>query len=278
MQSYSSLIGLPDANSEQIAVSTRLLKARAGLVLGPHKRDMIARILGSRTKSLGVNTVAEYLAHLQQNVASAEWNHFVNAFTINHTAFFRESHHFDILAKFLQSRRAPVSIWSCAASTGEEPYSLAMTLREARPSGDLRESIWATDIDTRAIAGARAGIYTAERVKSVPEPMLKKYFQRGRKSHAGKVRIKPELGSLVHFDVLNLCTPTWNIDSKFDAIFCRNIMIYFDKATQIKILDRFVPLLKPGGLLFAGHSENFTYLTDKFRLRGQTVYVSRNEK
>jgi chemotaxis protein methyltransferase CheR len=278
MQSYSSLVGLPDASSDDVAASTRLLKARAGLVLGPHKRDMVARILGSRTRSFGVRTVAEYLAYLQQNAASDEWNHFVNAFTINHTAFFREHHHFDILAKFLQTRRAPVSIWSCAASTGEEPYSLAITLREARPGVDLRQSIWATDIDTRAIENARKGVYTTERVKSVPEPLLKKYFQRGRKTHAGKVRVKPELASLVHFDVLNLCAPTWAVDSKFDAIFCRNIMIYFDKATQIKILDRFVPLLKPGGLLFAGHSENFTYLTDKFRLRGQTVYVRGNER
>lgn len=278
MQSYSSLIGLPDANSDDIAVARRLLKARAGLVLGPHKRDMIARILGSRTKSVGVKTVGEYLAYLQQNIASAEWDHFINAFTINHTAFFREHHHFDVLAKFLQTRRTPVSIWCCAASTGEEPYSLAITLREAYPSSDLRQAIWATDIDTRAIASAKAGIYTTERVKSVPEPLLKKYFQRGRKLHAGKVRVKSELTSLVHFDVLNLCAPTWAIDSKFDAIFCRNIMIYFDKATQTKILDRFAPLLKPGGLLFAGHSENFTYLTDKFRLRGQTVYVKDEKK
>jgi len=277
-QSYSALIGLPKAGGDDVALSIRLLKTRAGLVVGPHKHDMVARILGHRAKSLGVKSVAEYLAHLQGNAASDEWDHFVNAFTINHTAFFRERHHFELLDKFARARKTPLSVWSCAASTGEEAYSVAITLREAQPGVNLHQAVWATDVDTQAIARAKAGMYSQERVKTVSEPLLKKYFHRGQGARAGWVRIKPALADTVHFDVLNLCSPAWPIEHKFDAIFCRNIMIYFDRDTQIRILDRFAPLLKPGGLLFAGHSENFTYLTDKFQLRGQTVYVRSERK
>jgi chemotaxis protein methyltransferase CheR len=272
IESFSMLAGLPEAGDEDIALSTRLLKARTGLVLGSHKRDMVGRVLGLRARDTGARTVADYLTVLQRGIEPAEWEHFVNAFTINHTAFFREQHHFDTLAKFARARKTPVSVWSCAASTGEEAYSIAMTLREALPAIDLRQAVWATDIDTQAIARARAGVYPRDRADSVPEPLLKRYFQRGQGARAGQVRIKPLLSSLVQFDTFNLCAPNWPGGRTFDAIFCRNVMIYFDKETQVRILDRLAPMLRPGGLLFVGHSENFTYLTDKFRLLGQTVY------
>jgi chemotaxis protein methyltransferase CheR len=271
-ESFSLLAGLPEAGEEDIALSTRLLKARTGLVLGAHKRDMIGRVLGLRARDQGARTVTDYLAALQRGGESPEWEHFVNAFTINHTAFFREPHHFDTLAKFARERKTPISVWTCAASTGEEAYSIAMTLREAQPATDLRQAVWATDIDTQAIARARAGVYSSDRAESIPEMLLKRYFQRGLGARTGQVRVKPLLSSLVQFDTFNLCASAWPSGRMFDAIFCRNVMIYFDKDTQVRILDRLAPMLRPGGLLFAGHSENFTYLTDKFRLLGQTVY------
>lgn len=252
-----------------------MLQARAGILLGDHKQEMASRTLSLRAHVLGYETVQQYLADLARNPTSAEWDHFISSFTINHTAFFREQHHFEILAKFARTRTKPFSIWCAAASTGEEPYTIAMTLREALPSCDTGVSIWATDIDTEAIRKAREGVYSQERVKPVPDDLLRKYFQRGTGRRAGLVRVKDNLRSLVEFDIFNLLQADWPAPRSFDAIFCRNTMIYFDKATQTQILERFAPTLKPGGLLFAGHSENFTYLTDAFRLQGQTVYVKK---
>lgn len=263
---------LAEVGQHDLERSARILRARAGIVIGTHKHEMVARTLGLRTKGMGLRSVKEYLDHLEQNAHSPEWEAFVNAFTINHTAFFREQHHFDILAKFAQARKKPFSVWCCAASTGEEPYTIAMTLRESCPQPDVGVSILATDIDTRAIERAREGVYSLERAQPVPEDYLKKYFQRGTGRHAGMVRAKPSIRDMIEFDTFNLLSANWPTDRKFDAIFCRNTMIYFDKPTQTRILERFAPVLKPGGLLFAGHSENFTYLTQAFRLQGQTVY------
>jgi len=265
-----TLAEVSDADFERAAA---LLRARAGIVLGPHKKDMAGRTLAQRTHACGSETVRRYLDQLAGDGRSLEWEHFINAFTINHTAFFRERHHFDILADFVRTRSKPVSIWCSAASTGEEAYSIAMTLRETLPQPDNGVSIWATDIDTTAIQKAREGIYPQERAKPVPEPWLHQYFQRGKGRRTGQIRVKENLRSLIEFGVFNLLQNDWPAPGSFDAIFCRNTMIYFDKATQTKILERFAPALRAGGLLFAGHSENFTYLTDAFRLQGQTVYV-----
>ncbi|MFC3338434.1 CheR family methyltransferase [Paracandidimonas soli] len=263
----------PPAVPEDFDRCVKLLQKRAGIVLGEHKREMIGRILGARAKAVNMQTIRSYLDLLAQNPGAQEWEHFINAFTINHTAFFRERHHFEMLADFVKRRRAPVSIWCCAASTGEEVYTIALTLAQAGHTAENGARIWATDIDTEAVQRARQGVYSMDRVKPVPPDRLRTYFQRGTGKNAGMVRVKPVLRNMVEFDVLNLLDPSWPIQGKFDAIFCRNIMIYFDKETQSRILDRFAPVLKPDGLLFAGHSENFTYLTKAFRLRGQTVYV-----
>ncbi|WP_397476351.1 CheR family methyltransferase [Pusillimonas sp.] len=260
-------------SDEEFALAGKLLHARSGIVLGDHKRELAARMLGMRARKKGLRDASGYLRHLQQDSQSIEWDAFVNAFTINHTAFFREQHHFGILADFIRDRKAPVSVWCCAASTGEEAYTIGVTLLENTPGGQAAPRVWATDIDTQAIEKARKGIYTFERVKPVPEPLLKKYFYRGKAAKSGLVRVKPILQEIVQFETFNLVAPTWPTGEKFDAIFCRNTMIYFDKPTQTRILERFAPMLKPGGLLFAGHSENFTYLTKSFRLRGQTVYT-----
>lgn len=271
--SFFSQPALPQVDAADLARAVRLLHKRAGIVLGDHKKDMAARTLGLRAHHVGAPTVSSYLDGLEHNPQAEEWDRFVSAFTINHTAFFRESHHFRILSDFVRKRRKPISIWCCAASTGEEPYTLAMTLHDSCGPSDAGISVLATDIDRSVLAQARKGIYTLDRVKPVPPEFLHRYFQRGVGRQAGMVRVKPFIRDLVSFDELNLVAPVWPVHEKFDAIFCRNTMIYFDKETQARILERFVPLLKPGGLMFAGHSENFTYLTSALRLQGQTVYT-----
>ena len=271
--SYFSQPALPKADAQDLGRTVDLLHKRAGIVLGDHKKDMAARTLGLRAHHAGLGAVRDYLNYLEQNPQSEEWDRFISAFTINHTAFFREQHHFQILADFVRTRRKPISIWCCASSTDEEPYTLAMTLHDACGQSDAGISVLATDIDLQVLAQARKGVYTLDRIKPIPPEFLRRYFLRGTGRQAGMAMVKPVIRNLVTFEELNLVAPAWPISQKFDAIFCRNTMIYFDKPTQTRILERFVPLLKPGGLMFAGHSENFTYLTKSLRLQGQTVYA-----
>ncbi|MDX5630690.1 MULTISPECIES: protein-glutamate O-methyltransferase CheR [unclassified Brenneria] len=258
---------------------SQLIYQRAGIVLADHKREMVYNRLVRRLRLLGINDFGQYLALLESDPNSAEWQAFINALTTNLTAFFREAHHFPILAEHARQRPNGYSIWSTAASTGEEPYSLAMTLAEVfghRANSSCQ--VVASDIDTQVLEKASAGIYRQEELRSLSPQQLQRFFLRGTGPHSGLVRVRPELASMVHFQQLNLLAPEWPVPAPFDAIFCRNIMIYFDKETQERILRRFVPLLKPGGLLFAGHSENFSQISREFYLRGQTVYGLAKER
>ena len=254
----------------------KMIHARAGISLGTHKREMVYSRLARRLRALGGHDFGSYLDQLENEPGAAEWEDFVNALTTNLTAFFRESHHFPILADFAR-KRGPLSVWCCAASTGEEPYSIAITLTEALGARASACSVLATDIDTNVLNRARTGVYPDERVSKMEPERLRRFFLKGRGANEGQVRVRPEIAEMVRYETLNLLSPSWGINEKFDVIFCRNIMIYFDKPTQSKILERFVPLMKPGGLLFAGHSENFTYISRDFRLRGQTVYECANK-
>ncbi|GAA0579534.1 CheR family methyltransferase [Halomonas salifodinae] len=250
-----------------------LIYQRAGIVLAEHKREMVYSRLAKRLRHHGLTRFGDYLARLERQPQAKEWEAFTNALTTNLTAFFREAHHFPLLAEQVRDRPGPIRVWCAAASTGEEPYSIAMTLTEALGSRASQAEVIATDIDTDALARARAGIYPMEQVRKLDEARIKRFFLRGNGRHAGMAKVRPELADRVHFESLNLLAPGWSVTGPFDAIFCRNVMIYFDKATQARILERFAPLLKPDGLLFAGHSENFSYISEAFRLRGQTVYI-----
>lgn len=247
-----------------------LIHKRAGISLGSHKREMVYSRLARRLRSLQLSDFGSYLELLESDDRSDEWEYFTNALTTNLTSFFREAHHFPLLAEHAKKTGRPYSVWCAAASTGEEPYSIAITLAEAL--GDRAGTVLATDIDTQVLAKARAGVYTTEQVARLQQDQLKRFFLKGTGARAGSVKVKPDLASTITFEPLNLLAPDWGIREKFDAIFCRNVMIYFDKPTQGRILERFAPLLKPNGLLFAGHSENFSYVTRAFQLRGQTVY------
>lgn len=156
---------------------------------------------------------------------------------------------------------------------GEEPYSIAITLADTLGTAPGRWKVFASDIDTEVLEKAQSGIYRMDELKTLSQQQLQRYFMRGTGPHSGLVRVRSELANYVDFSTLNLLNAHYNIPGPFDAIFCRNVMIYFDKTTQQEILKRFVPLLKPDGLLFAGHSENFSHLAREFSLRGQTVYA-----
>ena len=254
------------------ALACRLIAQYAGIKLSPHKRYMVYNRLVRRLRARHMTDFGEYLQLVQTDV-TGEREAFVNALTTNLTAFFREAHHFPILAEFVKRRPQPVSIWCSAASTGEEPYTIAMTLVEALGESQARQAtILATDLDTQVLAKGEAGVYSFDQVKALSQERLKRFFLKGTGAHAGLVKVRPELRSMIRFAQLNLTDADYGLRQPFDAIFCRNVMIYFDKPTQSQVLARFEPLVKPGGLLFAGHSENFTYVTQAFRLRGQTVY------
>lgn len=254
-----------------------LIYQRAGIVLAAHKRDMVYSRVGRRVRQLQMTRFSDYLASLEHDPDSPEWHEFVNALTTNLTAFFREDHHFPLLAQHVAGRRGPVRVWCAAASTGQEAYSIAMQLVETLgETADIQ--VFASDIDTQALEVARRGVYPLAQVEKLDEKRRKRFFQKGGGHRAGYARVRPELAARVTFQPVNLVANQWPKHAVcdhvvYDAVFCRNVMIYFDAATQAKILKRFVPHMKADGLLFAGHSENFTYISDQFRLRGQTVYT-----
>ncbi len=249
----------------------RMIRSCAGISLAEGKQEMVYSRLARRLRATGTDSFTTYLDQLECAATDAEWQSFTNALTTNLTSFFRESHHFPVLAEHARARSS-LSVWCSASSTGEEPYSIAMTLCDAYGSLTPPVKIIATDIDTEVLATAATGVYAADRVNGLSKAQLSRYFLKGRGAQSGKVRVREELRSLIEFRPLNLLGRDWQLRQPFDAIFCRNVMIYFDKATQRQILSRFLPLMKPDALLFAGHSENFLYVCDALRLKGKTVY------
>ena len=252
-----------------------LIHAHAGIALNPTKQRMVYSRLSRRLRLLGTRSFTAYLDDLEATPSGhGEWQEFVNALTTNLTSFFREPHHFPILATRIAERakRGPVRIWCCAASTGEEPYTIAITAMQACGSRTPPVEILATDIDTTVLGKAQQGVYSDEAVAKLDADILKAYFLRGRGANAGLVRLQDDVQALIAYRPLNLLAPNWHLEQKFDAIFCRNVMIYFDKDTQYRVLQGLAAALEPGGLLFAGHSENFTQARDLFELLGRTVY------
>jgi chemotaxis protein methyltransferase CheR len=250
----------------------RLIHARVGIALNDSKQNMVYNRLVKRLRALRLGSVAAYLA-LLDDAQNAEWQLFVNALTTNLSHFFREEYHFPILVEHVKALgRSPVRLWSAAASTGEEPYSMAISMCEAYGSLQPPVSILATDIDTAVLEGAQKGVYTLDRVEHMSPERLKRYFLRGSGANAGFARVRPEVGRLVEFRKLNLSDSRWDIREPFDAVFCRNVMIYFDKPTQYQVLQRIAGVLAPDGLLFAGHSESFLHAAELFKPVGKTVY------
>ncbi|WP_332685557.1 CheR family methyltransferase [Bosea sp. (in: a-proteobacteria)] len=257
----------------------RLVYEHAGIVIREHKEAMTRGRLARRVKALGLASVAEYCAFLKTPGAQSEIPELINAVTTNHTAFFRERHHFDhlrgeLLPRLIQeraARRGRIRIWSSACSSGEEAYSIAAVSREAvGHRSDLDFRILATDIDTDILDRAAAGLYPAELFERLPgdlRPLLRLEGQAGR----GEARISDDLKRLIAFKRLNLIEP-WPMKGAFDVVFCRNVFIYFDTPTKAAILNRFVALLHPGGFLYLGHSESLPQPHPQLRLIGRTIY------
>ncbi len=250
----------------------RLIYQHAGISLSEAKVDMVYSRLARRLRAPRLKNLQDNLARLKAG-DEQEWEAFVNSLTTNLTAFFREAHHFDLLKDFLKSRRErPITIWSSASSTGEEPYSIAMTAAEVFGGVPGAVKVLASDLDTQVLQKAQEGVYPLERISKLGDGRQQRFFLKGTGSREGMVKVRPEIQSMVSFFRLNLLDATWSVKGPLDAIFCRNVMIYFDKPTQYRILQKMKPLLKPDGLLFLGHSEALYHASDLFRLRGQTVY------
>ncbi len=252
----------------------KLIYEHAGISLSEAKRDLVYSRLARRLRANNINVFGEYLAFLDGN--DEEWEAFVNSLTTNLTSFFRENHHFPMFAEHIdkvRNRSKPLQVWCSAASTGEEPYSMAMTMIDLFGSFTPPVQILATDIDTNVLRKAEAGVYSMDRVEKLPPNMLKRFFLKGTGNQEGFVRVRKELRDMITFRQLNLLDANWPIRGPFEAIFCRNVMIYFDKPTQHKILQKFIPTMRRDGLLFAGHSESFHHASDLFKIQGKTVYT-----
>jgi len=259
--------------TQDFQLISRLIYQRAGISLTESKHELVYSRVARRLRATGIKTFAEYLDRLQRG-DEAEWEEFTNSLTTNLTSFFREAHHFPMLAAHLLKlgKLRPIEVWCSASSTGEEAYSIAMTAVDAFSGFDNPVRIIASDLDTRVLETARIGRYKLESVAKIPPQQVDKFFVRGTGEDAGFVKVRPELQKMVIFRRINLLDAIWPIREKLDVIFCRNVMIYFDKETQLAILKKFAPLLRGDGLLFAGHSEHFHNAGAYFKLRSHTVY------
>lgn len=264
---------LHDADFRKIV---QLVMDTAGIVLSEKKRPFIQGRLGRRLRALGLQDFRQYCRLLETPAGDGERANLINAITTNHTSFFREPHHFDYMTKTIlpairseTDKPGRLRIWSAGCSTGEEPYSIAMTLLGHQPSlAGWDAKILATDLDTNVVAHAAAGIYDAERLTSVPQVLHRRFVT---PQSDEREKMNDELCSLITFAPLNLLD-VWPMRGPFDIIFCRNVVIYFDKPTQRRLFDRYAEILKPRGWLFIGHSESLLNVTDRFDLVGRTIY------
>ena len=259
---------------------SELVGTYAGISLTSSKRELVYGRLAKRLRALGIKTFKQYCIQLEEGNAD-EFRHFINAITTNVTSFFRENHHFDFLAKNLlqqlkkkhsASARPRLRIWSAGCSSGEEPYSIAIVLKESIPDIDHWDAkILATDLDSNILEKARQGVYPSDRVEGISSERLKRWFQVGSGQNKDTVRINDEIKRIVTFRQLNLID-NWPMHGPFDAIFCRNVTIYFDRETREELLDKYADFLSSDGCLFVGHSESLFGLTNRFYSMGNTIH------
>ena len=248
----------------------------AGIDLNESKKNLVYNRLSKRIRFLSMQTFSEYLDFVEAQ-GEAEFVHLINAITTNLTFFFRENHHFEYLINTVipglvsqNAAKKKIRVWSAGCSTGEEPYSIAIALKEAVPMG-WDAKVIATDLDSNVVNTGQRGVYKNDRLKGVSEERKKRWFLKGSGSQEGYVKVKPELQEIIEFGQLNLMDE-WPIKDAIDVIVCRNVVIYFDKPTQSKLFNRYADRLPNNGHLFIGHSESLYKVCDRFELLGQTIY------
>ncbi len=256
----------------------QLVNTHTGISLSEKKSELVYGRISKRLRALGMNCFGEYCDLLKNNPGD-ELEHFSNAITTNLTAFFREAHHFEYLAQHVvplllerYSKTRRLRIWSAGCSTGEEAYSIAIALREAIPDIDNFDiRILASDLDTNVVQAGASGIYHMKRIEGLSDGRRQRWFHRGKGQHSDMVRVIPELRNMIAFKQLNLMKD-WPMRGLFDVIFCRNVVIYFDKPTQSILFERFANVMQPESHLFIGHSETLNNISERFQLIDKTIY------
>lgn len=264
-------LGADQLEPRDFAFLRDLIMREAGIHVTEQKRQLIEGRLGRRLRVLGLRDFHAYVRLLQDgDEDGTETLEFINCITTNKTAFFREPHHFDYLRDEVLPSVAgrPLRVWCAASSTGEEPYSIAMTVLDA----GQRAEIVASDIDTNVLATARRGVYDEERLEGIPHEAKRRHFLRGEGDKAGWCKVRPELSAMIDFKRINLIDEQWPLDGLYDVIFCRNVVIYFNRETQETLFRRMAERLAPGGILILGHSENLSWMSDRYEPIGKTIY------
>lgn len=261
---------------EEFQLFKALIYQKVGINLDTPKKTLLISRLGKRLRELGMSSYQAYYDSLSGKTGEEELTKLLDLISTNKTEFFREPVHFDFLREQVlpqvQSAKT-LRIWSAASSSGEEPYTIAMTLLDALADMNRWDiKILASDISTRMLAKGASGMYEEERVSQLPQDLVRRFFLKGRGVQSGKFKIRPHVSQLVHFRRINLMDPNFPIRSPLDVIFCRNVMIYFDRLTQATLMNKFHRYLRPGGYLFIGHSESLQWIEHSFTYLQPTIY------
>lgn len=253
-----------------------LIYQECGISLNESKKTLLVSRLSKRLRTLDLDSFQAYYDMVAGQTESDEFTLLLDLVSTNKTDFFREPKHFEFLREqiipTLQSTRR-IRIWSSASSSGEEPYTIAMTLYDSVPDPERWDfKILASDISTRVLARAASGVYEDERVRSLPTEIVERHFLKGKGDRVGMIKVKPHLTQMVCYRRINLMDETFPIKAPLDLIFCRNVMIYFDRPTQTQLVNKFYRYLKPGGYLFIGHSESLQRLDQPFKAIAPTIY------
>lgn len=268
---------ITELNEKDFNLFREVIYRESGINLSPMKKALVQSRLMRRMRELQIRDFNEYYEYLNENYDD-ERIHLINCITTNKTDFFREAGHFDymkneVLPRYVKENRKSIRIWSAGCSTGEEPYTIAISLLEFFKDKTLPDiKILATDIDTKVLETAMEGTYKEETVKVVDREVLRRYALRGVGKNAGYYRMKDTVKKLIYFKRLNLLADTFPLKNKFDIIFCRNVVIYFDRNSQVKLFKQFYNYLNNDGYLFIGHSETLTSVSNLFQFRGRSVY------
>lgn len=260
-----------------------LVYKHSRISLSERKRTLVKTRFGKVMRGLGIDTYEEYYDYIVSDKSGSAITDMINAISTNLTKFFREDKHFEFLAKeYLrpliqeksQVRNRRIRVWSAGCSTGEEPYTISIVLRENIPDVDKWDvKVLATDIDSNVLEHGKRGVYKKEQVKDIPTMLMTKYFTRAGDRRNPEYHVSPMLKKIIAFRSLNLMRADYPFKGPFDIIFCRNVMIYFDKETQQSLVSRFYNLLEPGGVLMIGHSESLTGIKTEFKYVRPTIYL-----